>query len=102
MWNVGWLTLPLNNNPVWHRQRCCTLTQGESILCFNRYAIVHFTSKQLSHFVKQILIICQKRAVNSLFETASELKKTIDPLKSGVHIRVVLAGWRRGSHLPLL
>ena len=27
MWNVGYYTLPLNENTVWHRRSCYILTQ---------------------------------------------------------------------------
>ena len=41
--------------------------------------IGHFTSEQSPHFFKTNFDNCKKRAVITLFETASELKTSIDP-----------------------
>ena len=74
----GMTTLPLNENVVWYRA------------AMPKTRIVHFvvpTDTEYSTFslnsyhilLRLILINCQKRPVNNSFETASELKTSIDP-----------------------
>ena len=71
--NVGYPTLPLNENAVWHRR---------AAILKHRVSPLYVALKPLNSYHnlwRLILINYQKRAVNSLCVTTGELKTSIDP-----------------------